>query len=132
MAAEEDRLDAEIAKMFDEVTTTKVEMVNGKPRVSDEQTIAQIDAQEMENACADLVHSWRRFKEIDNRPGAATGPKLEVERWGRVERRWVAVGWAEGSLKERFLGRDRSPASIRQYAKSRRKMVLSERYRTDA
>jgi hypothetical protein len=26
----EDELDAEIAKLFDEVTTTKVEMVNGK------------------------------------------------------------------------------------------------------
>ena len=128
MAAEEDRLDAEIAKMFDEVTTTKVEMVNGKPRVSDEQAIAQIDAQEMENACADLVHSWRRFKEIDNRPGAATDPKLEVEWWRRLD----ALGLADGSLKERFLGRDRSPASIRQYAKFRRKMVLGERYRTDA
>ena len=29
----EDELDAEIAKLFDEVTITKVEMVNGKPQV---------------------------------------------------------------------------------------------------
>src|ERR1700752_4214029 len=98
MAAEEDRLDAEIAKMFDEVTTTKVEMVNGKPRVSDEQTIAQIDAQEMENACADLVHSWRRFKEIDNRPGAATDPKLESGGGGRVGARRVAGGRLQGRV----------------------------------
>jgi hypothetical protein len=30
-----------IAKLFDEVTTTKVEMENRKPRVTDEHTIAQ-------------------------------------------------------------------------------------------
>ena len=42
----EDELDAEIAKIFDEVTTTKVEMVNGKPRISDEATIAQMEREE--------------------------------------------------------------------------------------
>ena len=30
----EDELDAKIAKLFDEDTTTKVEQVNGKPRLS--------------------------------------------------------------------------------------------------
>jgi hypothetical protein len=54
--------------------------------------------------------------------------RLEVEWWRRLD----ALGLADGSLKERFLGRDRSPASIRQYAKFRRKMVFGERYRTDA
>ena len=128
MATEEDRLDAEIAQMFGEVKEVHVEMVNGKPRVAYEETIAQMDAQEMENVCADLVHSWRRFKEIDRRPYVSTDPKLEVEWWRRLD----ALGLADGSLKERFLGRDRSPASVRQYAKFRRKMVLGERYRTDA
>jgi len=113
MATEEDRLDAEIAQMFGEVKEVHVEMVNGKPRVAYEETIAQMDAQEME---------------IDRRPGVATDPKLEVEWWRRLD----ALGLADGSLKERFLGRDRSPASVRQYAKFRRKMVLGERYRTDA
>jgi hypothetical protein len=32
----EDELDAEIVKLFDKDTTTKVEMVNGKPRISDQ------------------------------------------------------------------------------------------------
>ena len=39
----EDELDAEIGKIFDEVTATKVEIVNGKPRISDEATIAQME-----------------------------------------------------------------------------------------
>jgi hypothetical protein len=124
----EDEADKRIETIFDEVKEVHVEMVNSKPRVTDEETIAQMDAHEMENACADLVHSWRRFKEIDDRPGAATDPNQEVEWWRRLD----ALGLADGSLKERFLGRDRSPASIRHYAKFRRKMVLGERYRTDA
>lgn len=39
----EDELDAEMAKMFDEVT--EVKMVNGKPYISDEQTIAEMEFQ---------------------------------------------------------------------------------------
>ena len=124
----EDEAEKLTETIFDEVKEVHVEMVNGKPRMTDEETIARMEAQEMENACAELVHSWRRFKEIDDRPGAATDPKLEVEWWRRLD----ALGLADGSLKAQFLGRDRSPASIRHYAKFRRKMVLGERYRTDA
>ena len=36
-------MDAQIAKLFDEDTTPKVEMVNGKPRISDEATVAQME-----------------------------------------------------------------------------------------
>jgi hypothetical protein len=32
----EDELDVEISEIFDAVKTTKVEMVNGKPRISDQ------------------------------------------------------------------------------------------------
>ena len=49
----EDKLDAEIAKMFDEVKEVRVEAVNGKPKVTDEQTVRETDAKEME--------VWRRL-----------------------------------------------------------------------
>ena len=56
----EDELDAEIAKLFDEVTTTKVEMVNGKPRISDQATLDQMEREEaarrMEEACGHVSH----------------------------------------------------------------------------
>lgn len=85
----EDEAEKLIETMFDEVKEVHVEMVNDKPRVTDEETVAQMDAQEMEDACADLVHSWRRFKEIDDRPGAA------IDRW--VTHRWllrIAMRWS--------------------------------------
>jgi len=51
----EDELDAQIANLFDGDTTPKVEMVNGKPRISDQETIAQMEREEaarrMEEAC---------------------------------------------------------------------------------
>jgi hypothetical protein len=43
----EDELDAQIAKLFDEGTTTKVEMVNGKPRISDQATLDQVKSSRM-------------------------------------------------------------------------------------
>jgi hypothetical protein len=58
----EDELDAEIAKLFDEITTTKVEMVNGKPRISDEQTLREMQFAE---ACEELVAAEQEFAEWD-------------------------------------------------------------------
>jgi hypothetical protein len=36
-------LDGQIEKMFDEVTEVQVETVNGKPKVTDEQTVRETD-----------------------------------------------------------------------------------------
>ena len=58
----EDEMDAEIAKLFDEDTTPKVEMVNGKPRISDEQTLREMQFAE---ACEELVAAEREFAEWD-------------------------------------------------------------------
>jgi len=62
----EDELDAEIAKLFDEVTTTRVEMVNGKPRISDQATLDQMEREEaarrMEEACGCFCPQKDGFK----------------------------------------------------------------------
>ena len=96
-------------EMFDEVKEVRVDMVNGKPRVTDEQTVAEIDAQEMENAVADLVRSWRRFREIDASVAATSGAQLGIEWWRSLQH----LALADSRMKEAFLGGDRSPRSIR-------------------
>jgi hypothetical protein len=80
----EDELDAEIAKLFDEVTTTKVEMVNGKPRVTDEQTIAEMDFAE---ACDDYVRAarcrrrFRRASVVRSKPAICGHLKTGHRSW---------------------------------------------------
>jgi hypothetical protein len=87
----EDELDAEIAKLFDEVTTTKVEMVNGKPRVTDEQTIAEMDFAE---ACDDYVRAARcrrRFRR--GRREFWRRRERSERRLGRNETGWLPGPW---------------------------------------
>ena len=121
----EDELDAEIAQMFDEVKVTKVEMVNGKPKVTDEQTVRETDAKEVEAAMADIVRSWREFRAVNS-----DSPIVQHDsNWWRC---LCYLALAEDRLKEAFCGRDRSPASIRQYHKWRLRMIDGRRYRADA
>ena len=125
----EDEAEKLIETMFDEVKEVHVEMVNGKRRVTDEETIAQMDAQEMENAVAELTQAWRRFREYDRRhPDAALDPEHGLHWWRLAEYLMLA----NNRTKDAFLGRHRDPASVRQHDKFRRKMLLGQRYRTDA
>lgn len=125
----EDEADAKVATLFDEITTTRVEIVNGKPRVTDEQTIRDMEAQaEMEAAIADLIRSFKDFAAIMERGVDPTDPLRSKGWWRALE--YLAL--AENRLKEAFICGDRSPASVRQYAKFRSKMLRGERYRCDA
>lgn len=123
----EDELDAEIAKMFDEVKEVRVETVDGKPRVTEE--MVEGDAKEMEDAIADLVRSFREFSAFTERGVDPTEPLRSIG-W------WRALGYlalAESRAKDCFLGRHRDPASVRQWAKFRSKMIgCKGRYRADA
>lgn len=123
---DEDKMDAEIASMFDEVTEVKT--VNGKPMISDEETLRQMDADEMANAIADLTRSFRDFNSIMSRGVDPVDPVKSLGWWRATEYLMLA----NNRLKDIFCGRDRSPASIRQYAKFRSKMLEGKRYRTDA
>lgn len=118
--------DESIEKLFEEPET-----VNGKRRVTDEETIAQMDAEaqaEMENAVADLVRSYKDFWTFLDRNVNPTDPLRSMGWWRALE--YLAL--AESRLKEAFICGDRSPASIQQYAKFRSKMLEGKRYRTDA
>jgi hypothetical protein len=77
---EEDELDAEVAKLFDEVKTAKVEMVNGKPRISDQATLAQMEREEearrLEEACCLFLTREREFQKIAAHPDLVTNPRI--------------------------------------------------------
>lgn len=85
-------------------------------------------AEEMENAVADLIRSFREFNEIMSRGVNPTDPVKSLGWWRRLE--YLAL--AEGRMKDCFCGRHRDPASIRQYGKFRSKMLEGKRYRPDA
>ena len=111
----EDELDAEIAKMFDEAKEVRVETVDG-------------NAKEMEEAIADLVRSFREFTEIMERGVNPTDP-LRSLGW------WRALGYlslAESRAKDCFLAGHRDPASVKQWAKFRSKMLEGKPYRANA
>jgi hypothetical protein len=81
--------------------------------------------QEIENAVADMMRSWRDFKDANG--------DYPIAVWGYQWWKCLCyLALAEDRLKEAFCGRDRSPASIRQYHKWRLKMIDGRRYRTDA
>ncbi len=85
----EDELDAEIAKLFDEGTTTKVEMVNSKPPISDQATLDQMEREEaarrMEEACGMFLTAERRFQKLSDHPDKVTDPKVNLAWWESLE-----------------------------------------------
>jgi hypothetical protein len=88
------------------------------------------DPEEMEAAVADLVHSWKRFRQMEN-----LRPEMMLDTGSAGLNWWKALdqlALADSRCKEAFICGDRSPASIQQYAKFRRKVITGEKYRTDA
>jgi hypothetical protein len=111
--------------VFDEIIETHV-----KPDGEVEVKLVQPDPEEMVAAVADLNFAWRRFRDIVNvRMDAALDPGRAGINWWRA---LDALALADSRLKEAFICGDRSPASINQYAKFKRKIISGERYRTDA
>jgi hypothetical protein len=106
--------------LFDEIVRTEV-----KPDGTVEASLAPDAAQEMEAAVADLVRSWKDFKDANG--------DYPIAVWGYNWWKCLCyMALAEERLKEAFCGRDRSPASIKQYHRWRLKMIDGRRYRTDA
>jgi hypothetical protein len=118
-----------IASMFEEPQTGK--MVNGQPRISDAETLKELEAseaKELEEALAEFLCRTKAFIQMNDpfvhmdvgRPG--------VEWWWALE--WLAL--SESRLKQAFCGNDRRPQIVRQYHKWKLKMLEGKRYRTDA
>jgi len=106
--------------LFDEIVETRIAL-DGTLEAS-----LKPDAeQEMEDAVADMVRSWKEFKDANG--------DYPIAVWGyQWWRALCYLALAENRLKDSFCGRDRSPASIKQYHKWRLKMIDGRRYRTDA
>jgi len=128
----EDALDAEIAELFDEVTTTKVEMVNGKPRVSDQATLDQMEREEaarrMEEACGLFLTREREFQRIAQHPRVVTDPQMNALWWDRLE----AVYVAEKAVQKLFTGPQPTMADNRLYAKFRKLLLEGSNLKADA
>src|SRR3984893_4455252 len=128
----EDELDAEIARLFDEVTTTKVEMVNGKPRISDQATLDQMeredDARRMEEACGLFLTREREFQRIAQHPRVVTDPQMNALWWDRLE----AVYVAEKAVKKRFTRPQPTMGDNRLYAKFRKLLLEGSKLKADA
>ena len=113
--------DETVDSMFDEIVETKIGE-GGKLEVV---TLAPDAEQEVESAVADIVRSWRDFKDANG--------DYPIAVWGYQWWKCLCyLALAEDRLKEAFCGRDRSPASMKQYHKWRLKMIDGRRYRTDA
>src|ERR1700675_3246942 len=128
----EDELDAEIAKLFDEVTTTKVERVNGKPRISDQATLDQMEREEaarrMEEACGLFLTREREFQRIAQHPRVVADPQMNALWWDRLE----AVYVAEKAVQKLFTGPKPTMADNRLYAKFRRLLLEGSKLKADA
>lgn len=128
----EDELDAKIAKLFDEVTTTKVEVVNDKPRISDQATLDQMEREEaarhMEEACGLFLTREREFQRIAQHPRVVTDPQMNALWWDRLE----AVYVAEKAVQRLFVGPQPTMADNKLYAKFRKLLLEGSKLKADS
>ena len=90
--------------MFDEIVRTEI-----KPDGTVEASLVENSALDMEISVAEMQSAWADFKK-------ANGDQYPTAVW--TYDWWKALMWlscAENRLKEAFLGRDRTPASVKQY-----------------
>lgn len=128
----EDELDAQIAKTCNEVTRIKVEMVNGKPRISDQATLDQMEREEtarrLEEACQIFLTREREFQRIAQHPRVVTDPEMNCLWWDRLE----AVYVAEKAAQKLFNGPQPSMAENRLWTQFRRLLIENRRLKADA
>ena len=106
-----------IESMFDEINETTV-----KPDGKVEVKLVNPSPEEVEIAVADFVRSWREFRILDPMRYGDAG-------W------WQALQYlalANDRLMEAFCGRDRSPASVKQFHRWRLHLADGRRYTVDA
>jgi hypothetical protein len=128
----EDERDVETAKLFDEVTTTKVEVVNSKTHVTDEQTIAQMEREEearrMEEACGMFLTAERRFQKLCDHPERVTNPKVNLAWWESLEQ----VYEREKVVWRLFVGAQPTRADNKLYAKFRDLLLKGSNLKANA
>jgi hypothetical protein len=124
----EDELDAEIAKLFDDDTTPKV----NKPRISDETTLAQMEREEaarrFEEACGMFLSAERRFQKLSAHPDKVTDPKVNLAWWEALE----SVYEREKVVQRLFVGSQPTREQNKLYAKFREMLVQGSSLKASA
>ncbi|HXY52192.1 MAG TPA: hypothetical protein VEI01_22280 [Terriglobales bacterium] len=115
-----------IASTFDEVKTTTVKIVNGKPYVSDEETIREMEFAE---ACDEYVRAARKFEKLDRIAKAQKGVPDNLCAWfDALEEQYQA----DKKLWLLFVGADRSQRSNLMYCEYRKMLLSGGKLRADA
>jgi len=117
-------------EMFDEVSQVTVQpdgKVETKKLISDERTIREMEAKELEDSLVEFLREWREFERL--RLDLATDYGRPGILWWRSLQ---CLALAESKFKEAFIQGDRSPRSIQQFHRFKLKMAARRRYRTDA
>jgi hypothetical protein len=112
-----------IASTFDEVKTTTVQMVNGRPRISDEAQIAEIDMQE---ACEAFVAAEQKFNKIAAHKMDANFDVCAW--WDALEERYQC----EKRVWTMFIQGDRSRRTGLMYLQFREALFAGKKLRGDA
>jgi hypothetical protein len=105
-----------VDSMFDEITETRVKMVDGKPRV---QTVSDTD---FAKACKKFIAAHRTFEYLDNNPDKYTDRAIRLAWWNALEEVYETgnVVWRG------FVGEHPDPASNRQYAQFRELLLAGK------
>jgi len=109
-------------EMFDEVKV--VQMVNGKPLISDEIQAAELDFAE---ACEAFILAERKFEKIEATVRLDSSASV-CEWWDSLEERYEC----EKRVWELFTAGDRSPRSGRMYLQFRQTLLSGRSTRADA
>jgi hypothetical protein len=117
--------------MLDEVSEVSVQpdgKVKTKKPISDDQTIREMQAKELEESIAEFLWAWKKYIEL--RPDCATDLSSAASNiwWKTID----ALALANSRFKEAFILGYRHPESIAQFHKFKLKMILGKRYQVDA
>ena len=106
--------------LFDEIIETRI-----APDGTVEASFKPDAEQDMKDALAHMLRSWKDFEDANG--------DYPIAVWGHQWWKCLCyLALAEDRLKEAFCGRDRSPASMKQYHKWRLKMIDGRPYWADA
>ena len=99
-----------------------------KELISDEQTLAEMDARNMEEACRLFLRAEQRFQKLCDYPDKVTDPKVNVAWWEALEK----VYELEKIVWRLFVGEQPTMGDNKLYAKFRRVLLEGSKLKADA
>jgi hypothetical protein len=96
--------------------------------ISDEQTLAEMDARNMEEACRLFLRAEQRFQKLCEHPDKVTDPKVNVAWWEALEK----VYELEKIVWRLFVGEQPTMVDNKLYAKFRELLVKGSNLKANA